>query len=83
MEARLGSWLARKELRYPLLDLLDRRGPRAGGEHAANQADDGASYGCGRAWQRVGEILRRPRARGICASVKDYAAGVATGGKRK
>jgi transposase len=36
-----------------------------------------------REWHRNGEILRRPRARRICASVKDYAAGVASGSKRK
>lgn len=59
------------------------RGPQPAGERAANYESIGAPYGCGRARQRVGEMLRRPRARRICVSVKDYAAGVATGGKHK
>jgi hypothetical protein len=47
-----------------------------------NWARNSAPHGCSGAWQN-GEILRRPRARGICASVKGYAARVATGSKRK
>jgi hypothetical protein len=44
---------------------------------------DSVPYGCGREWHRNGEILRRPHARRIYASVKDYAARVASGSKRK
>jgi hypothetical protein len=44
---------------------------------------DSAPYGRGPEWHRNGKILRRPQARRICASVKDYAAGVANGSKRK
>jgi hypothetical protein len=40
-------------------------------------------YGCSREWHRNGEFLRSQQARRICTSVKDYAAGVASGIKRK
>jgi hypothetical protein len=48
-----------------------------------NRAGDGAPCGRGRLWHRNGEILHCPHARRICASVKDYAASVASGSKRK